>query len=126
MDEELLRDYPEIKERLAVIEAMQQKDLDVAEEWRKRFCDKMDKILDFFSKIPCEVRQQVCGEKLKGYDRSLKFLWGVVSGMLISLILGIGANITVLNEIRKEISFIEQCSYGVQDYKAGNNRSFSK
>ncbi len=55
--EELRQNYPEIKERLIRLEIMQQKDLDVADEWRGRFCAKMDKLTDMVFKLPCDVRE---------------------------------------------------------------------
>ena len=44
MPEERRLDYPEIKERLAVLETLQNKDIDDAIEWRKVFCNKLDEV----------------------------------------------------------------------------------
>ena len=115
--EERRKDYPGISERLAIIETMQQKDLDTAEEWRGRFCKKIDKVSEILSEIPCKTREEVCSTKFKGFTFQLRFIWGIVSGMLIALLLVVATNVAIMNELRKDISYIKIHSYGVQDYE---------
>ena len=107
MQEERRLDYPEIKERLAVLETLQIKDINDAIEWRKVFCNKLDEVkqsvvsidksntLLMFNinskldKLPCEVT----AVKLKEFDvfKGLVFriiIWGVISLLAVSVAWG--------------------------------------
>ena len=82
-------DYPEIKERLAILEVLQQKDIDDAAEWRKIFCDKLDKVSDKLNHFPCEANSV----RLKEFDvfKSIVFrivVWGVISLLAVSVAWG--------------------------------------
>jgi hypothetical protein len=73
--EERRRDYPDIVNRLTILEVMQQKDLDVAEDWRKRFCTKIDKLTDLVSTLPCDRRE----ERWLSQGVQIKWMWGVLT-----------------------------------------------
>jgi hypothetical protein len=55
--EEQGKDFFTIIERLTRLEVMQQKDLDVAEDWRKIFCAKLDKLTTIVVDLPCDKRE---------------------------------------------------------------------
>ena len=113
--EERRADYPKITERLAVLETMQQKDLDTAEEWRNRFCAKLDKVVDACTNLPCKERIAFT----EGFRIQLKFIWGIMSGLVLSLLVIITTNVTVMNELRKDIAYVKLHSYGVQEFENG-------
>ena len=121
-------DYPEIKERLAVLETLQVKDIDDAITWRKVICGKLDKIdanivlidktthqlmLNVNSKIdklPCEA----IAVRLKEFDvfKSIVFriiVWGVVSLLAVSV--AWGAMQMRVNVDTDRISDIEKIVY---------------
>lgn len=113
------KDYSNITERLSVLETLQQKDLDTAEEWRSIFCEKIDKLIDILGNLPCKERMSWH----IGIDRQVKFIWGVLSGMTITLIIIFGSSSAVMNTLREKIGFVEIHSYGVQDYENGKVRT---
>ncbi len=69
--EDSQNDYSNIIERLIKLEVMQQKDLDVAEEWRKRFCTKIDKLTDMINDLPCDKRES----RWTSLSAQIKWLW---------------------------------------------------
>ena len=75
MPEERRQPDLEIKERLIKLEVMQQKDLDVAEDWRRIFCKKMDTLIDTVNGLPCDTRE---GRWLSQVVQ-LKYVWGVLT-----------------------------------------------
>jgi hypothetical protein len=77
--EERRKDYPAIMERLAVLEVMQQKDLDVAEEWRKNFCLKLDRLTNMVIKLPCDRRE----ERWLSQGVQIKWMWGILTFFVI-------------------------------------------
>lgn len=78
------------------------------------------------SKLPCDSRMIM----IDSSGRQMKFLWGVISSVVISLIIVVAANISVIGELRKEITavkeeliFIKNHSYGVQEYLNGGKKA---
>lgn len=91
--EERRKDYPSIVERLIKLEVMQQKDLDVAEEWRGRFCTKLDKLMDMITVLPCDKREGRWlsqGVQLKWIWIAVTFMTGLNGVFIIALINHIG------------------------------------
>ena len=58
------------------------KDEGKAEEWRGRFCTKLDKLNDRLNELPCPARI----EQTKGIHTQLKALWILVSATLLGII----------------------------------------
>ncbi len=69
----------DIKERLIKLEVMQQKDLDVADEWRGIFCKKIDTLIETVSKLPCDKRE---GRWLS-QSVQLKYIWGALTFFIL-------------------------------------------
>ena len=122
MEAERRQDYPDILDKLnkletvcAILQTLQNKDLDIAEEWRKKFCDKIEKIQDNLSNLPCDLR--------KGwYDsmsKQIRFMWLVLTGYIAILLTVLSIQYSTANEIRKDISLIKQHSYGYQEFIDG-------
>lgn len=53
-----------------------------SEEWRNKFCQKLDKAMDKIDKLPCPQRI----EQTKGIKTQLKALWACVSAILLGII----------------------------------------
>jgi len=119
MLEERRKDYPDILSRLneldkaqSILQALQEKDLEIAEEWRIKFCKKVETIQDSINKLPCDLRQGW----YSSMGKQMRFMWWVISGMIMTLLIIFGTSVSVVNAIKDEISFIKQHSYKVNDY----------
>lgn len=87
-----LRNNVELKviaERVSHFKEQLQRSDAIAEDWRERFCQKLDvvnsKIDTLISKVdtlPCPARI----EHTKGIDAQIKALWMVTGGMVIAII----------------------------------------
>ena len=129
--EERRADYPDICKKLndlehlinyidktqAVIQSNLQNSICSAKGWQERVGPQLDKMTEIIMSLPCEGRLAI----IDTASKQIKFLWVVVSGMLLSLLIIVGTNIAVMNELRNEISFIKQHSYGVQEFIHGSN-----
>ena len=99
MEAERRRDYPDILGKLEklenyqselkttqeVLKVLQQKDLDVAEDWRRTFCGKLDKLIDTINNLPCDLRDG----RWKTHAEQIRWLWiaiTFVSGIFLSVI----------------------------------------
>ncbi len=79
MAEERRQTDLEIKERLIRIEVMQQKDLDVAEDWRGIFCKKLDSLIDTVNKLPCDKRES----RWLSQVVQVKYMWGILTFFIV-------------------------------------------
>lgn len=85
--------YSNVIERLIRLEVMQQKDLDIAEEWRGRFCGKLDKLTDMVNILPCDKREGrwiSITAQTKWLWIALSFLTGLNGVFIVALINHIG------------------------------------
>jgi hypothetical protein len=85
--------YSNLVERLIRLEVMQQKDLDVAEEWRGRFCTKLDKMADMIRVLPCDKREgrwTSLSAQIKWLWIAMTFVTGLNGVFIVSLINHIG------------------------------------
>jgi hypothetical protein len=108
-------DEHEMKERMVKLETLQERDIHDADEWRKRFCEKVDKILDFITTLPCK-------ERLAWYDacgKQMKFLWAIVSTLIVVLLTVLAVQYSMAREVMSEINTIKQYSYGYQEHANG-------
>lgn len=129
MTDERRRDYPDIVKKLeelgkSVIAL--DKTQAVMLEFQARIGPQIDKVHEMLTHLPCDARKVY----LDASGCHIRFLWVVVSGIVLTLLIAVGANVNVMNEIRKEhisikedISYIRIHSYGVQDALNGRQRS---
>jgi hypothetical protein len=87
--EERRKDYPDIKERLTIIEtnwANYSKSFDEwkkeSKEWRIRFCEKIDKIIDKLDKLPCDERKGF----YQSINRQVTFMWVILGSYILALV----------------------------------------
>lgn len=91
--DERRKDYPSILDKLEELERyqtelrlaqnelkiLQQKDLDVAEDWRLRFCAKLDKIMGWIEAAPCKERYAECSNRIQSQIVQIKWMWGILT-----------------------------------------------
>ena len=80
-DIERRRDYPDLMQRLAVLETLQNRDIDEAREWRDRFCIKIDKLIERFNVLPCDRRDS----RYTSQTAQIKWLWMAITFMMAVL-----------------------------------------
>jgi hypothetical protein len=92
--EERRRDYPEIKERLIKLEVLQEQDIKEALDWRVRFCNKIDKLGEMLSSLPCDKREG----RWISLQAQAKWLWIAVTFIMTILT---GVVLVLIMELRK-------------------------
>lgn len=53
-----------------------------SEEWRTKFCHKLDRVMDKIDTLPCPTRI----EHTKNINFQLKALWAVTGGMVLAIL----------------------------------------
>lgn len=99
----------------AELKILQIKDLEVADEWRKTFCSKLDKLFAFMSELPCKERKAW----YESTGKQLTFMWVVLAifiAVCITSIVTAKVSESAVMEIKNEVVQIKKVSYGYQDY----------
>jgi hypothetical protein len=81
--------FDEFKERLIKLEVLQEKDIKEADEWRVRFCSKMDKLTDKIDSLPCDKREGRWlsqGVQIKWLWIAITFMTGIVGWFVITFL----------------------------------------
>ncbi len=89
MEFERRKDYPEIKERLIKLEILQEQDIKEGNDWRVRFCNKLDKITDTITKLPCDRREGRWlsqGVQIKWAWIAITFIMTILTGLVLVLL----------------------------------------
>jgi len=102
--EERRKDYPAINERLAVLEVLQNKDIKDADDWRKLFCDKINRVMDKLSNLPCDSSQAW----YQSMTRQVGFMWLVLGIVLVSLIGSLNVGASQRKDIQFSLNSIEK------------------
>ena len=71
-----------IAERLKNLDEKNELSEKLSNDWRNRFCIKLDAITDKLNNLPCDVRV----ERSKNINFQLKALWAVTGGMVLVII----------------------------------------
>lgn len=87
--EERRKDYPEIKERLIKLEVLQEQDIKDGNDWRVRFCNKFDKLMDIITQLPCDKREGRWlsqSVQIKWLWLAITFIMTILSGLVMTLL----------------------------------------